>query len=536
MRKRTSGGEYCLDHSLLPLKLSRLPIPPGVNPAGATAISPLRGVSSKPAVKLRSIARNAARATWAQRRVLLAVGLTLIAFEATAGVIQSDAFSTALPAERVLTDILHIERDGSQQRANSESLVKLEDAVKHFRKRDYDSALDSFRSARTVSTDLAPAELMLARLFFADGQIDAGRRALEQVAANAPEDPEVYLVFGELALFDGRLTDALLNFQHAGQLATDKPLSAKQTSIWHSGLVSVAERRLNWQLAEQRLAAWLIVDPQNSKLRQRFARVLFEQQRDDEAAKMLTAAREHDPNLEPVALIMGRWHHAAGRAESAEQWMAAALMDHGDDPRVRVGAIHRSLEHDRPDEAQQHLDQLAKLQPDHADLLWLSGLVARFRRDYQAAEKCFQDLLLDNPAGFAASNQLALVLIEQTGENARRRALQLAELNVRQNQKSPEALATLGWVYYRLHRLEEAEQVLQPLLASGRLSPEAAYYVARLMADRGRSEEALRLFQEAAQAEGLFPHRAACRSEVSHLQAAQPAATKSTLKPRLSSP
>ncbi len=76
------------------------------------------------------------------------------------------------------------------------------------------------------------------------------------------------------------------------------------------------------------------------------------------------------------------------------------------------------------------------------------GLAARQRKDYAAAEQVLQALTQESPGDAAVRNQLAMALAEQADDAKRRRAIELAELSVRQDPKSADALVTLGIVYY----------------------------------------------------------------------------------------
>ena len=50
----------------------------------------------------------------------------------------------------------------------------------------------------------------------------------------------------------------------------------------------------------------------------------------------------------------------------------------------------------------------------------------------------------------------------------------MAEFSVRQNPNALDALVTLGTVYYRLKRLDDAEKVLQAVYNSGKGNSDAA--------------------------------------------------------------
>jgi uncharacterized protein HemY len=182
-----------------------------------------------------------------------------------------------------------------------------------------------------------------------------------------------------------------------------------------------------------------------------------------------------------------------------------------DDPKTLAAIALWRLEVDQPDEARKLVDRVATVQPDFPGLVGLQGLVARHQHDWPAADAAFQQLVSENPADFAASNQLALVLIEQADESKRRKAAQLAEMNARQYPKSAEALATLGWIAYRLGQLDNAEQLLRQAASGGQLSAEAAYYLAQVLITRGQNDEAKALLTGAIAAPGGFAYRVESR-------------------------
>src|SRR5262249_29368647 len=70
------------------------------------------------------------------------------------------------------------------------------------------------------------------------------------------------------------------------------------------------------------------------------------------------------------------------------------------------------------------------------------------------------------------------------------RALQLAETLVRQFPQSAEALATLGWVNYKLGRFGQAERYLRLSTGNGSLQNDSAYFLARVLAEKGASDDA----------------------------------------------
>ena len=174
---------------------------------------------------------------------------------------------------------------------------------------------------------------------------------------------------------------------------------------------------------------------------------------------------------------------------------------------VRTGVASWLLEQGRAGEAQAHLEAAAKLDPKSKDVKRLLGLAARERKDYGRAEEILQALFLESPGDAWVRNQLALVLAEQADDAKRRRALELAELSVRQDPKAADALATLGVVYYRLKRLDDAEKVLQAVFNSGKGNSDTAYFLALVKSERGELNSAPALLKTALAAPGLFIFR-----------------------------
>ena len=135
------------------------------------------------------------------------------------------------------------------------------------------------------------------------------------------------------------------------------------------------------------------------------------------------------------------------------------------------------------------------------------GLAARARKEYGRSEEIFPALAQESPGDAWLRNQLALVLVEQADEAKRRRALELAQLSLRQNPNAPDALATLGTFYYRLKRLDDAEKFLQAVFNSGKSNSDAAYILALIKSDRGQTDRASALIKTALTAPGLFTFR-----------------------------
>jgi tetratricopeptide (TPR) repeat protein len=173
---------------------------------------------------------------------------------------------------------------------------------------------------------------------------------------------------------------------------------------------------------------------------------------------------------------------------------------------TRLVAARWSLETDQLKQAAEQADAAVQLDAKSPDALFLRGVIALFSKDYKKASECFQKVLDQSPSNFGASNNLALALVEQD-DASKKKALEYAEMNVRQFPNQAEAFSTLGWVYYKLSRLDDAEGALRKALSSGQLSGDTAYFVARVSVDRDRKDEARQILEHAVKLPGSFAMR-----------------------------
>ena len=393
---------------------------------------------------------------------------------------------------------------------------ELDAAMQKIREGRHDEALALIREQAAKHPEWPPSPLILARLLFGAGQSVPGRNALERAAIEAPKHPDVYLTLGTVALGDGRLSDARLNFQRVQEFTDAGHWTAEQTKIYHrqsiAGLAAVAEGRADWKAAQEQLGAWLQLDPKNGQARLRLGVALFRLDKTDEAFAAFKQAVQDTPALEPAGVSMARLFSQKGDAKKAEEWYDYARKLEPASARVRIAYAGWLLEQGRATLARPEADEALKLDPKSQDAQRMTGFIAWHLRDLAGAEAIFEALHRDIPGDGGSANMLALSLVEQDDPVKRARGLQLAELNARQNPRANDVLATLGWAHYRSGHLDQAEQVLRIVVQGGRPTGEIAYYLARVLADKGNPDDARKLLQSATERPGAFAHREEAQS------------------------
>ncbi|MFN0052658.1 MAG: tetratricopeptide repeat protein, partial [Planctomycetales bacterium] len=297
-----------------------------------------------------------------------------------------------------------------------------------------------------------------------------------------------------------RLADAQALYEKVRLLADETPLPASERQRYRirgwAGVAAVAEVRRQWQTARDALQQWLELEPKAGSARQRLARAIFHLGQTEEALAELRRAVELDPALEPAEVSFAKLHAETSDTPQASLWFAQAARQLLDDPRAQLAQASWLLQQEQPEEARPFAEAAVRLDPQALQPQLILALIARQLQDFAQAEHRLQTIIERTPADFAATNQLALVLIERSGEPQRQRALQLAEINARQYPQHPEARATLGWIELRLGRLAEARADLQVAVSGGEASADTAYYLARLHAQSGDRDEARRLVRD----------------------------------------
>jgi tetratricopeptide (TPR) repeat protein len=410
--------------------------------------------------------------------------------------------------------------------ANGEGIPEVEEAIRSYVRNELDQCFEQLKVAVARHPELPPAPTLLAMVHILQRRTREGRVLLDRVAAEDPSQPEVYLLFGELALADGRLTDALLHYQRATSLARPArwtESSRKRFDLQcHLGLAAVAEGRGDWASVKEHLTTAVSANPRDGRLRQTLARARFELNETQEVYPELRRAARDDSALDPPPVSMMWLYAAKGDQAKAAEWAARAASEMPKDPRVHMGIAVWTLEQDQPRDAQKHIETALALDPKSRSLRYIHGLIARHLKDFATATRTFEALCRETPDDFAANDQLALTLADQDDASLRARALALAEAGLRQHPDSAAAATTLGWAYFRVGRVDEAERVLRAAISDGGADSEAAYHLARVLSQRGRRDDAKRLLARALAAPGRFVDRAEAKSWLIELERSKP--------------
>jgi tetratricopeptide (TPR) repeat protein len=410
--------------------------------------------------------------------------------------------------------------------ANSPQYKDVAEAITRFRNNDVAGARELLLRARQSNPKLPPVELMIGRLWMTAGQANGARSEWEKAVVAYPNDPEAFLYFAEASIVEHRITDAEAILQKVKPLIdaySDNLKRKRNFEIrYNSAMAAVNEARNQWEAAIPFFKAWLDLDSENVAAHQRLGRTLFQLGKPTDAYNEFDAALKSDPkSLNPYIALADLYEQAKDRPNAAKS-IGYAVQKNPKDLSVQLQAAKWAMVTNQLSEAQKYADKALQIDPKSLEAKILRGEIARFTGDMKTAETNLEQAVTQAPANIEASNQLALVLVEQDDKDKKDRALQIAELNLRAttqgDRANPEILATYAWVLYKLGRTNEAEQILSKVMGGGQISPDTAYYVGKMLQDRGKTSDAIKILESAVGSPNPFAQRQASTELLAQLR------------------
>lgn len=371
----------------------------------------------------------------------------------------------------------------------------LQAAQKAFAAGDANACLGHLSAAHCLNPRLGSPKLILARLHLDNNQLAAGRGLLEQLAVAEPDNPDVYLVFGNFAVAEGRWSDAMLNYQQALRVEIPptwpKAEVARLQAAALAGQAGVSEQRGDWPGAEAALQKWVRMQPLDAQLRDRWGTALFRLGQHAQAYEQFAISFRQNPALSPPEVSMAVMYVQRGNFQQGERWFEKALAARPNSAAVHYELAGALLMEDKPTQARTHSQKAMELGMKTPAIAMQLGLISRQLKEFAEAERYFTRLHESGVA--AAGDQLALVLIEQLQSHKREQALLVAQALHRQRPRSPQTLGTLAWIYYQHGRFDDAERHARAAIAAGANDPQTLYFAAKILHRQGHEDEAQRL-------------------------------------------
>ena len=378
-----------------------------------------------------------------------------------------------------------------------------------------DNKLDEARKSMEALTiqypDLPPVDLQLAAIFFATNNAAEGGKLLEDAATVYPELPTVYNAFARIAIAQQRKTDALALLEKSKQVIASKTWSEQQKSHFElSYLDAMADLmiiRRDFGNARMYLDQVTSRRPDDSRNVMRLAEVDFAQEKIDQCLQRLVELRKLVPESRVPELLMATLYSANGKLPEADVWVEKARRAYGENTDVLIEFAAWMVNRERFEDAESALKKVDELKPDMLETKLLRGKIAFASKEYTTAEDLFGGLRVLEPGNAEIANLWAMSLAESPGSSKLAKALEVAGQNAQLQPQNPVPMAILGWVFFKQNNLPKSQEWMERAAQSRNLTPEVAFYFAKLLHQLGDSNRALQLTTGALQQPGLFLYR-----------------------------
>jgi tetratricopeptide (TPR) repeat protein len=309
-----------------------------------------------------------------------------------------------------------------------------------------DQAQDQYQKALALNREYLPARLALAEVFVAKGRLQDSREEVKKALQVQPGNPAARLMKAQLDLVEGKLADAELSLSGLLKEEPNNPAILRQMAIYQ-------QTRGNSREAEKDLLHAIEIAPDSEQLFRDLTALYQITRQPDRALQRLNSVPQKQAfHYEILGTVLAQ----TGKAQEAENAYRKALEI---DPK-RLGTemllVELYAQTNRTDEAIKTLDDLAQKEPKNNELLALKGNLLQIQGKNRLAEESYRKALQADPNIDLAANNLAYILAED-GRDLQS-ALQYAQNVKKRKSEDPNIADTLGWVYFKLGRLESARE------------------------------------------------------------------------------
>lgn len=363
------------------------------------------------------------------------------------------------------------------------------------------------------------------------GDTALAQRRLDQAALLDPDSAALWLVRARLALEDEAYQTAQRAAQQGLELAPD--------DVRFILLLAQAEIRLNnISAAEIQTNALLDSHGGNQELRLALAQLYLEEGHPEPAQRLLQPliGQSNVPNL--AYYLLGAITQAKGDTDNALLYYRQ--VSEGDEfVLARATAAQMLIEEDRlldaraflriermrfddyfselvmlevqlldeinqPEDASALLDREITRTPDDTSLLYMRAMRRWEMGDIAGMESDLRQVLATDPDNAEALNALGYTLADLNLPGRLEEAYELIERAYEQAPDNPAVLDSMGWVYFRLGKPEQALPWLESAYAQ-LPDQEVAAHLAEVLRALGRSDEARQLLQRFMQRTNQHP-------------------------------
>ncbi|OOZ65035.1 hypothetical protein BOW45_02980 [Solemya velum gill symbiont] len=353
-----------------------------------------------------------------------------------------------------------------------------------FGMKKYVRAESALRQAIELNKDDARYWILLSRLLSVQDQFEEAEKVLSQAVSHHPEDRVMQLAYAGSLVTHNKYQAAFEVYRNMLKAEPDDP------DLLQTAGVLAIELNL-WPEARLYLEKLLEYPKMRDHARLLLGKVELGFGDMDAASDYFNSVKGE---LQGEAIVqLAKIEFEAGRIESGHKLFDQQRLAEPDEAIAYYLAEAELLKlADYIDEGLELLAAAIKIYPDDLDLLYSHGMLSIDNGDIVTLEKRMREIIAANPDHALALNALGYTLADETDRYEE--ALELITRALELMPKSPAILDSMGWVLFRMGRLDESISYLQQA-ADINSDGEITAHLGEVLWHSGKREEAMSVWK-----------------------------------------
>ncbi len=358
---------------------------------------------------------------------------------------------------------------------------------------DRDGALKEAREAISKFPNSELAAMMFSQLI--ENKAESLKLLADFLKRN-PTSREVRLMYARMLFEQSNVVEAKKEFRTLLQQTPND-----QTSLYAMGLLMVQTNDI--AEAEKYLSTYvnnLKGQPDRERDASQALMILAQiaEDRNDTAAALVwldMVATSGQNGALNATLKRAQLQAKSGKLDEARQLLSQTDVENDDErAKLIIGEAQLLRDANKLPEAIRLIQDALELYPDHVDLLYELGMLAEKNHQFDVMETALRKVIKLMPDGQHAFNALGYSLADRNTRLPE--AYDLIKTALSLAPDDPYIMDSMGWVEFRMGRLEKAEETLRKAFVL-KPDPEIAAHLGEVLWVRGREEEAKKLWRNA---------------------------------------
>lgn len=365
----------------------------------------------------------------------------------------------------------------------------------------WEQALKTFGEVVAAEPNDAESHLRMSQIYRQLRKFDKAREENDAAKKLAPESLEV--LYNEVGILEaeGKMPDAVQTLKHVINQTAKRSYTAAERQNRTSLLERLGELyRANDQHAEA-LAAFREMGELDVAVASRAAAQVIDTHRQSKdlvkALEEADAAHKKWPEDRTIHIVRASVLADSGRSDEAASEVRK-LLD-GKNDRATYLTIAQMYEKGKNYPAMgKALDEAEKLSSTNDEketVYFMRGAMFERMKKPEQSEAEFRKVLAINPASASALNYLGYMLADRDVRLSE--ALEMIRKAVEQEPHNGAYLDSLGWVYFRLGKLDEAENYLKQAIEKTGTDPTVNDHLGDVYAKQGNLKDAITQWEKA---------------------------------------